>query len=160
MKAVITMRLYPLKCLRRWARKHWQAYFNQLPKFLKRGGKAALQIITIDEEQFASYKSSPDFIQKYIFPGGMLPTPTHLKDLANGVHLSLESVKTYGLDYARTLDTWLAHFRDNWQKIADLPRANPFDERFKRMWEYYLHYCAAGFSDGRIDVQQVALVRA
>ena len=139
---------------------HWQSYFAQAQKFLKPGGKAGLQIITIAEDQFEAYQRSPDFIQKYIFPGGMLPTPTQLRDLASGVKMTVEAMNAFREDYARTLDTWLESFRENWDKIEALPRpTHPFDERFKRMWEYYLHYCAAGFMDGRIDVKQIGLAK-
>ena len=133
--------------------KHWQTYFNQLKTFLRPGGKAGLQIITIAEEHFEAYRASPDFIQKYIFPGGMLPTVTQLKDLAAGVGLSFDSMEAYRKDYAKTLDTWLENFRAKWDQIQPMG----FDDRFKRMWEYYLHYCAAGFMDGRIDVKQIGL---
>lgn len=135
--------------------KHWQTYFDQVERFLKPGGKAALQIITIDEEHFDSYRASPDYIQKYIFPGGMLPTPTHLRDLSAGVGLTVEAMNAYREDYARTLDTWLVNFRETWDKIQPMG----FDERFKRMWEYYLHYCASGFMAGTIDVKQIGLVK-
>ena len=136
--------------------KHWPSYFDQAQKFLKPDGKAALQIITIDENYFESYQRSPDFIQKYIFPGGMLPTLTQLRSLAADVQMTVETMSAYREDYARTLDIWLESFRANWDKIQSMG----FDERFKRMWEYYLHYCAAGFMDGRIDVKQMSLVKA
>ena len=135
--------------------RHWRTYFDQISAFLRPGGKAALQIITIDEAHFASYRASPDFIQKYIFPGGMLPTPSHLRDLSAGVGLTIKVMNAYRQDYARTLDSWLANFRAAWDRIQPLG----FDDRFKRLWEYYLHYCASGFMAGTIDVKQIGLVK-
>lgn len=131
--------------------RHWSTFFNQLNKFLKPGGNAGLQIITIEKDYYEDYRASPDFIQKYIFPGGMLPTPEHLDGLASDVGFSRQASNGYGHDYARTLEAWLFNFQAHWKKIHEMG----FDEKFKRMWEYYLDYCAAGFMDGRLDVKQI-----
>ncbi len=133
--------------------RHWRTFFDRVQALLRPGGKAGLQVITIAEPFFHAYRASPDFIQKYIFPGGMLPTPEHLDALAGQVNLTRETSTGYGTHYARTLDTWLANFRQHWDQIS----AMGFDERFRRMWEYYLHYCSAGFTDGRLDVKQIGL---
>ena len=130
-------------------------FFNKLQGFLRPGGKAGLQIITIAQPFFRAYANSPDFIQKYIFPGGMLPTPEHLDALATQVNLRREVSRAYGADYARTIDAWIANFRQHWDQISALG----FDERFRRMWEYYLHYCSVGFGDGRLDVKQISFCK-
>jgi cyclopropane-fatty-acyl-phospholipid synthase len=131
--------------------KYWPAYFSTLRQCLKPGGKAGLQIITIRPESFEQYRSNPDFIQKYVFPGGMLPTRDHLAELGQKVNLSLVRDFSFGLDYARTLAEWRERFWSVWERV----RPMGFDERFKRLWEFYLHYCEAGFRAEYIDVRQV-----
>lgn len=130
--------------------KYWQTYFTVLNACLKPGGKAALQIITIDDDCFEDYRSSADFIQLYIFPGGMLPSPSRLDALARDAGLVDIACTTHGLDYARTLAEW--HKSVNQQESAI--RAQGFDRRFLQMWRYYLAYCEAGFREGRIDLCQ------
>ncbi len=132
---------------------YWPAYMAMLKRCLAPGGRAALQVITIADALFDDYKASPDFIQLYIFPGGMLPTVGRFDAAAEQAGLRVLARSFHGLDYARTLATWRARFE------AELPavRASGYDERFIRMWRYYLAYCEAGFRDGRIDVMQVAL---
>lgn len=131
--------------------KFWPVYFGTLRDCLKPGGKAGLQIITIKPEAYREYRSNPDFIQKYVFPGGMLPTPQHLHELGRKAGLSITSDFGFGQDYARTLAEWRESFWQRWEQIAPLG----FDVRFKRLWEFYFFYCEAGFRAGNIDVRQV-----
>jgi cyclopropane-fatty-acyl-phospholipid synthase len=131
--------------------KYWPTYFSQLQRCLKPGGKAGLQIITIKPEAYQEYRDNPDFIQKYVFPGGMLPTREHLVDLGRKVGLKMSADFGFGLDYARTLAEWRERFWSVWDKIEPLG----FDIRFKRLWEFYLFYCEAGFRARNIDVRQV-----
>ncbi len=127
---------------------HWPAYFRTLRDRLKAGASAAVQAITIDEPFYPDYRSSADFIQRYIFPGGMLPTRQILREQAQNAGLGYEQVLTFGGDYARTLAQWLQRFDAAWPRIADLG----FDEAFRRRWRYYLTYCEAGFAERAIDV--------
>jgi cyclopropane-fatty-acyl-phospholipid synthase len=135
--------------------KNWPIYFQVLRDRMATGAKAALQIITIDEDRYPSYRKSADFIQRYIFPGGMLPTRRILENLAQRAGLSVLSSDGFGGDYARTLRMWGDRFRENWPDIQSLG----FDERFRRMWDYYLRYCEVGFSLGKIDVVHLQLER-
>jgi len=135
---------------------YWQQYFDTLANSLRQGGNAVLQIITIDEKYFDQYRRKPDFIQKYIFPGGMLPTKAHLQEGARKAGFVIEEEFCFGDSYARTLDAWRRNFLDRWDAIKPLG----FDDRFRRMWEYYLRYCEAGFNYGTIDVGLYKLVRA
>jgi cyclopropane-fatty-acyl-phospholipid synthase len=135
---------------------HWPAYFNVVRERLKPGGIAGLQIITIDEARFETYRTTPDFIQLYIFPGGMLPSPTALQAAATHQGLGFETVRTFALSYAETLRRWRERFEDCWPSISTMG----FDERFKRMWEYYLASCEGGFRAGAIDVGQFRLTRS
>ena len=135
---------------------YWPTYFDKVRNVLKPGGKAALQIITIADEAYEEYRSTADFIQRYIFPGGMLPSPTALSDQISKAGLVLTGNREFGLDYARTLRMWQERFADAWPKIEPLG----FDERFKRLWQFYLAYCEAGFSSANTDVTQVTLARA
>jgi cyclopropane-fatty-acyl-phospholipid synthase len=127
---------------------YWSAYFDVLRKRLVDGGTAVLQVITIAEERFERYRRSPDFIQRYIFPGGMLPTKNHLHQLAAKAGLSVSAEISFGNGYARTLADWRARFRQAWPRLEPLG----FDERFRRMWEYYLSYCEVGFNVKATDV--------
>ena len=137
---------------------YWQGYFDRLAKLLPPGGRAALQVITIDESLFDTYADTPGgFIQTYIFPGGMLPTKSHLRDLAGRAGLDVaDTPHAFGLDYAATLAHWHRLFNQSraWMQ------ANGFDRRFRRMWRYYLAFCEAGFRARQIDVVQLALTRA
>ncbi len=134
---------------------YWPAYFSKVRDCLKPGGIAGLQIITIEDGVFASYRKGADFIQRYIFPGGMLPSPTVLKEQVAKAGLTWVGNLDFGLDYAETLKLWRQRFRAAWPEIQPLG----FDERFRRMWEYYLAYCEAGFRAGQIDVTQVTLAK-
>ena len=129
---------------------HWQTYFAKLKSVLKPGGRAALQVITIRERDFDSYLKSVDFIQKYVFPGGMLPTNEHVVEL--GREHGLQSVNThlFGKDYAETLRRWCEVYEKEWASIEPMG----FDTRFDRIWRFYLAYCEAGFETDRIDVGQ------
>lgn len=127
---------------------HWPTYFQAVHDRLKPGGTAAIQAITINEADFEDYKSGPDFIQRYIFPGGMLLTKAAMREQANRVGLILENVENFRLSYAKTLKLWRERFLERWQVIAPLG----YDEAFRRKWLYYLSYCEAGFAEGLIDV--------
>ncbi|MDO9416966.1 cyclopropane-fatty-acyl-phospholipid synthase family protein [Pararhizobium sp.] len=131
--------------------KYWTTYFSKVKDCLKPGGKAGVQIITIKPEAYKEYRANPDFIQKYVFPGGMLPTREHLADLGRKVGLKISGDIGFGLDYARTLAEWRVRFWEVWDRIEPLG----FDIRFKRLWEFYFFYCEAGFRAGNIDVRQV-----
>lgn len=134
---------------------YWPAYFSQLRDRLKPGGAAGLQVITIQDGLFQTYRRELDFIRRYVFPGGMLPTPGILKRLGEGHGLTLAAERVFGLDYAATLAEWRSRFLAAWPEIAPMG----FDERFRRLWTYYLSYCEAGFRAGRIDVRQMAFHR-
>ncbi len=134
----------------------WPAYFEQLRDRLKPGGRAGLQVITIRDESFKVYRSELDFIRAYIFPGGMLPTPTIMKTLGEKFGVPLAHERIFGLDYANTLASWRDRFRAAWPQLVPMG----FDERFRRMWEYYLAYCEAGFRTGNIDVRQMVFAKA
>jgi cyclopropane-fatty-acyl-phospholipid synthase len=127
---------------------NWPTYFTCLSERLKPGSRAVLQAITIPEALYHSYRSTPDFIQRYVFPGGMLPTPSHIRDHAAKAGLALVATREFTASYVRTLELWLANFRAAWPEIL----ASGFDERFRRLWEYYLIYCMVGFERRVIDV--------
>jgi len=134
---------------------YWPAYFGKIAEVLKPGGKAALQIITIEDSQFEHYRKRADFIQHYIFPGGMLPSPRKLRERAEAAGMRFAVDRMFGRDYARTLDLWAARFDQAWDRI----KGGKFDEQFRRLWLYYLGYCSAGFRTGRIDVGQFVLTK-
>ena len=134
-------------------RKDWNTYFKKLKECITDKGKIILQIITISEENYNYYSNRKDFIQKYVFPGGMLPTKSSLKFLARNNNLTFKEHLSFGKDYARTLSIWRNNFLSNWGKIEKLG----FDENFRRLWEYYLTYCEVGFRNGYIDVSQFLL---
>lgn len=132
---------------------HWPTYFRQIKRCLKPGGQAVLQVISIDEARFARYRSSPDFIQTYIFPGGMLPSPERLRHAADAANLALDFEQRFASGYADTLHQWRHSFIAQWSRVQTLNSGGKdFDERFRRMWLYYLAYCEAGFRHGSIDV--------
>jgi cyclopropane-fatty-acyl-phospholipid synthase len=131
--------------------KYWPVFFGKVKDCLKAGGTAGMQIITINEAAFRLYRKRPDFIQRYVFPGGMLPTPALLKSLGAAHGLSHLRERVFPQDYARTLAEWRSRFWSSWEKIVPLG----FDDRFKKLWEFYLHYCEAGFRAEYIDVRQV-----
>lgn len=131
--------------------KYWPVFFSKMKECLKPGGTAGLQIITIKEDAFQRYRARPDFIQRYVFPGGMLPTPSILHALGGEHGLTFARERIFPQDYARTLADWRQRFWNSWERIVPLG----FDERFKKLWEFYLHYCEAGFRAEYIDVRQV-----
>jgi cyclopropane-fatty-acyl-phospholipid synthase len=127
---------------------HWPTYFKTLFNRLKPGGAAAIQGITILESNFDSYRSGVDFIQRYVFPGGMLLTKDIMREQSAKAGLLLEKIECFGLSYAETLRQWRLRFEAAWPKIVPLG----FDERFRKLWTLYLCYCEAGFAEGLIDV--------
>jgi len=127
---------------------NWDAYFEKVNACLRPGGRAGLQIITIADERFDNYRNNTDFIQKYIFPGGMLPSPTRLAGKIAQANLRLTRESTFGLSYAHTLKIWRKNFLRNWPEIEALG----YTAEFRRLWEYYLAYCEAGFRRNTIDV--------
>lgn len=133
--------------------RYWPTYFNALRERLKPGAKAALQIITIEDWRFDYYRRSIDFIQKFIFPGGMLPSPTVLRKEVEKAGLAVQDALTFGDSYSQTLRRWHETFNDRWDEIS----AMGFDDRFRRMWDFYLTSCAASFRYGVCDVVQITV---
>ena len=133
--------------------KYLDKYFETIKRSLNINGAAAIQGITIRDDLFERYRSSEDFIQKYIFPGGFLPSLGFMKSLIRKNNLNLLKVNSYPDDYAKTLATWRENFLKVWSNIAPLG----FDETFKRMWEFYLSYCEAGFKSKNIDLIQFSM---
>lgn len=131
----------------------WPTYFKTLAKSLKPGGKAVVQSITIRDDIFPEYRRSTDFIQQYIFPGGMLPSRAAFRAAAAKQGLVVREEFAFGRDYARTLAEWRHAFEARWPDIQKLG----FDEPFRRLWRMYLCYCEAGFLAGNIDVVQFEL---
>lgn len=132
---------------------YWPSYFECIQRNLKSGGRACVQSIVIDDALFARYRKGTDFIQQYIFPGGMLPSPTVFRQQAEKHGLRVVNEFKFGLDYAHTLQTWRTSFKEQAQRV----RALGFDERFMRTWDFYLAYCEAGFRAHSIDVAQFTL---
>ncbi len=135
--------------------RYWPVFFSKVFDSLKSGGRAALQVITIDDRYFESYRRSADFIQTYVFPGGMLPSPGVLQREVAEAGLKWHSASEFGQDYAKTLRNWRERFEEKWTEIEPLG----FDERFRRMWRFYLAYCEGGFRAASIDVKQLGLVK-
>lgn len=136
--------------------KYWPTYFNKIHDVLAPGGQAGLQIITIKDELFADYRSRADFIQKYIFPGGMLPSEKRLREETDKAGLEWRNIARFGQNYADTLVQWSERFQGAWDEIKPLG----FDERFRRLWQFYLSYCEAGFRTERTNVIQLGLAKA
>lgn len=134
---------------------YWQAFFRQMHDRLVVGGKAGIQLITIRDEAFDGYKKEIDFIRRYVFPGGMLPSNAILTNLSSAFRLPVVSDKGYADDYAQTLMIWRDRFLAAWPEIAPLG----FDARFQRLWQYYLTYCEVGFATKNIDVRQMVFCR-
>ncbi len=130
--------------------RYWPDYFRTIAAVLKPGGRALIQSIVIADELFARYRRGTDFIQQYVFPGGMLPSRTAFREAARKQGLQVSGEFAFGLDYARTLACWRDAFEANWPRVAALG----FDERFRRLWRMYLAYCEAGFLSGNVDVVQ------
>ncbi len=135
---------------------YWPSYFSAVRKRLRPGGRALIQTIVIADELFDDYRRSTDFIQQYIFPGGMLPSPSVFEEQARRAGLLLQDSHFFGLDYAETLARW----RERYNAVAPSLRKYGFDTRFERLWNFYLAYCEAGFRAGSIDVAQMQLINA
>jgi cyclopropane-fatty-acyl-phospholipid synthase len=136
--------------------RYWPVFFGRLRELLAPSGRAGLQVITIADRHFDAYRQGVDFIQRHVFPGGMLPSPAALRSQIERAGLREIAPFTFGRDYARTLARWQERFQASWPQI----QGHGFDQRFKRVWEYYLAYCEAGFRVGYTDVRQVTLARA
>ena len=136
--------------------KYWPVYFDTVRERLKPGSQATLQIITIADKWFDGYREGADFIQKYIFPGGFLPCPSALKAQTGRAGLEWVESHEFGQSYSDTLRRWRTKFNGAWAEIAPMG----FDERFKRMWNFYLAVCASCFLAETTDVTQVTLRRA
>jgi len=139
---------------------YWPAYFATLRDRLHPGGLACIQAITIAERYFETYRTAADFIQRYVFPGGMLSSPSRLRQETDRAGLEWRDVHWFGLDYAETLRQWQTAFQNAWPSIAQLPASKTrYDAKFKRLWEYYLAYCEAGFRAQWTDVGHILLAR-
>jgi cyclopropane-fatty-acyl-phospholipid synthase len=134
---------------------YWPTYFESVARLLKSGGKACVQTITIDDSLFDRYVKSTDFIQQYIFPGGCLPCPREFRAQAERAGLKVIDELAFGLDYAETLRRWRHQFMADKAQVLQLG----FDERFIRIWEFYLAYCEAAFEQHNTDVMQFTLVK-
>ncbi len=137
-------------------REYWPSYFDCLARNLKPGGRAAIQFIALDDATFDAYASNMDFIQAYVFPGGLLIKTSEFRALAQERGLSWQDQEDFGIDYAETLKAWLVNF-DLAVTEGRLP--DGFDESFIRLWRFYLMYCEGGFRSGAITVSQVTLVK-
>ena len=135
--------------------KYWPVYFETVKQRLKPGKTATLQIITVQDRRWEVYKRGVDFIQKYIFPGGMLPSPKVLREHIEKAGLGVERSIEFGKSYDITLRRWHDTFNEKWDQIA----AMGFDDRFRRMWNFYLTSCAASFDSGNCDVTQITVRR-
>lgn len=127
---------------------YWPVYFAKLRSLLRPGGRAVVQVITINEDRFESYRARPDFIQRYIFPGGMLPTKTLMREHVARSGLRLVEHEFFAASYATTLSVWRSRFQAAWPQL----QAMGYDENFRRVWDYYLAYCEAGFRLDALDV--------
>ncbi|OYU82701.1 MAG: hypothetical protein CFE45_27040 [Burkholderiales bacterium PBB5] len=136
-------------------REYWASYFKTLHDQLKPGGRACIQSITIDDALFERYVAGTDFIQQYIFPGGLLPSPSAFREEARRAGLLVERELAFGPDYAETLRRWRHDFLHQDTQVRGLG----FDTRFMRIWEFYLAYCEAAFASGNTDVMQFTLRR-
>jgi cyclopropane-fatty-acyl-phospholipid synthase len=135
--------------------RYWPIYFNTLRDRLKAGGNATLQIITVQDRRWEVYRKGVDFIQKYIFPGGMLPSPLALRAEIERAGLTVARSVEFGESYSQTLRRWHRTFNERWSAIEGLG----FDDRFRRMWNFYLTSCAATFASGNCDVTQITVTR-
>lgn len=141
-------RIVSIEMLEAVGEDYWPVYFGKLKSCLATGGTSVLQVITIADDRFEQYRRAADFIQRHIFPGGMLPSPTVLRQQVAAAGLRITACETFGQDYARTLAEWCRRFERSWPDIA----AMGFPPRFRRLWHYYLCYCEAGFGAGALDV--------
>jgi len=141
-------RIVSIEMMEAVGERYWPTYFDTLAARLAPGGKAVLQVITMADTHFERYRRNADFIQHYIFPGGMLPSVGAMQAQAQRAGLTLRRDESFGLSYAATLAEWRARFHRAWPQIKKLG----FDAAFRRLWDYYLCYCEAGFRSGRVDV--------
>jgi cyclopropane-fatty-acyl-phospholipid synthase len=141
-------RIVSIEMIEAVGEKHWPSYFAALSRHLVPGGHAIIQAITISPEIFANYRAKADFIQRFIFPGGMLPTEAEMAGHGDAAGLRYAALRTFGDSYAETLRAWRVRFDAAWPALTRLG----FDERFRRMWIYYLSYCEAGFDHGSTNV--------
>ena len=135
--------------------KYWPTYFKSVKDCLKPGKNATLQIITVEDARWEIYNRGVDFIQKYIFPGGMLPSPSVLRQEVEKAGLTVARSIEFGESYSQTLRRWHETFNEKWDQVAKLG----FDERFRRMWNFYLTSCASTFHSGNCDVTQITITR-
>ncbi len=135
--------------------KYWPTYFNAVRDRLRPGANATLQIITVQDRRWETYRRGVDFIQKYIFPGGMLPSPKALRAEVERAGLTVARSVEFGESYSQTLRRWHDVFNDRWDEVRGLG----FDDRFRRMWNFYLTSCAATFHSGNCDVTQITITR-
>ena len=150
-------RVASIEMLEAVGREYWPTYFAKVRSVLKPGGLAGLQVITIRDDLFDEYDARTDFIQKYVFPGGTLPSEHQLAAVVSAAGLHWRDVDRFGPDYGRTLSCWSRCFEAAWSDIQCV--SSRFDERFRRLWLFYLAYCEAGFQSGRTDVVQLTLHR-
>jgi len=137
-------------------REWWPTYFDQIRKLLRPGARAVIQTISIRDERFDRYASGSDFIRRYIFPGGLLPSPARFAQSLTGAGLQVLGRLDFGLDYARTLQHWRESFDRETKALSELG----FDAAFRRLWRFYLSYCEAGFAEKELDVGQWTLAHA
>jgi cyclopropane-fatty-acyl-phospholipid synthase len=133
--------------------KYLNNYFSMIKNNLKKGGIGAIQAIIIRDELFDQYRKSEDFIQKYIFPGGFLPSLQSIKDHTERSGLQLTAYNSYGIHYSNTLKKWRENFINSWSDISK----QGFDQSFKKIWDFYFSYCEAGFKSKNIDLIQFSL---
>ena len=134
-------------------KKYWPVFFEKVKNSLKNNGNAVMQVITIDDKRASFYQNNPDFIQQYIFPGGVLPSKNQLYQITSSIGLKFNEYKSFGKSYAETLRLWNNKFQKSWAEISQ----QGFSKRFKRMWEFYFAYCEAGFTLGSTDVSQFTI---
>jgi cyclopropane-fatty-acyl-phospholipid synthase len=134
---------------------YWDRYFGKLNELLNLGGRAVIQTIVIRDDLFARYRRRSDFIQQYIFPGGMLPSPGRLRELVQNHGFAIDRAEVFGADYAETLRRWRGQFQASRERVLEMG----FDQEFVRLWTFYFAYCEAGFDEQSIDVMQCALVK-
>ena len=144
-------RIYSIEMFEAVGMQYWQIYFNKVKELLKPSGIFSMQTIVIFEDFFDQYSKKIDFIQKYIFPGGMLPTIQKLKNMAQQNKFDFSIKNQMAESYYQTLEVWRVNFNQQWNKIKNLG----YSEEFKRMWNFYLSYCSGGFKARTIDVFQI-----
>jgi cyclopropane-fatty-acyl-phospholipid synthase len=137
-------------------KEYWQSYFKMLKNALNTQGKAVVQVITIDEIHAETYQNKVDFIQTYIFPGGLLPSVSQFEAMAREAGLEVGNVFEFGQDYAKTCQIWKSDFNRQSEKLEGMG----YDKAFQRLWNYYLDYCTVGFETGHSSVHQFTLKHA